>query len=102
MALGFTLEQLEFASGHLLDEFANDVWLKRGPSESDGQFRQRIKADAFGKAGAIITLRDYFAAKSINGMLSALDAAGLNYSNPVMMAEHAYAMADAMLAERAK
>lgn len=49
-----------------------------------------------------MSLRDYFAAKSINGMLSALDAAGLNYSNPVMMAEHAYAMADAMLAERAK
>lgn len=49
-----------------------------------------------------MTLRDYFAAKSINGMLSALDAAGLSYSDPVMMAEHAYAMADAMLAERAK
>lgn len=49
-----------------------------------------------------MSLRDYFAAKSINGMLSALDAAGLNYSSPVMMAEHAYVMADAMLAERAK
>jgi hypothetical protein len=49
-----------------------------------------------------MSLRDYFAAKSINGMLSALEAAGLNYSNPLMMAEHAYAMADAMLLERAK
>lgn len=49
-----------------------------------------------------MSLRDYFAAKALQGMLAALDAAGLNYSNPEMMAEHAFVFADAMLAERAK
>lgn len=47
-----------------------------------------------------VDLRDYFASKAINGMLSALDASGLNYSDPKMMAEHAYDFADAMLAAR--
>lgn len=47
-----------------------------------------------------MSLRDYFAGKSIQGMLAALDASGLNYSNPTMMAQHAYAFADAMLAAR--
>lgn len=49
-----------------------------------------------------MSLRDYFAAKALQGMLAALDAAGLNYSNPAMMAEHAFVFANAMLAERAK
>lgn len=49
-----------------------------------------------------MTLRDYFAAKALQGMLSALDASGLNYSNPEMMAEHAFVFADKMIAERAK
>ncbi|MBA4359307.1 MAG: hypothetical protein C0411_01030 [Pseudomonas sp.] len=54
------------------------------------------------KANAMqgMSLRDYFAGKSIQGMLAALDASGLNYSNPTMMAQHAYAFADAMLAAR--
>jgi hypothetical protein len=46
-----------------------------------------------------MTLRDYFAAKAMQGMLSA--------SNPILtkiadIAEGAYAMADVMLAERSK
>lgn len=62
--------------------------------------RDQTYLAARAEAVAGMTLRDYFAAKSIQGMLAALDAAGLNYSNPTMMSEHAYAMADAMLAAR--
>ena len=51
-------------------------------------------------AGAGMTLRDYFAAKSMEGMSSG----GIwpNTADAPEIAKRAYAIADAMLAERAK
>ena len=50
-----------------------------------------------GKHERGITIRDYFAAKAMQGMLP-----GLNDWNEAGMARLAYEMADAMLAERSK
>lgn len=48
-----------------------------------------------------MSLRDYFAARAMNGLLA--QSVGTAYgSDPVLAAEYAYEMADAMLAERAK
>ncbi len=47
-------------------------------------------------------LRDYFAAKAMQGILSSLDSAGLNYLESGIASSQAYAIADAMLKERAK
>jgi hypothetical protein len=45
-----------------------------------------------------MTLRDYFAAKAMQGAA----ASTMNYSSPQAAAADAYKMADAMLAERSK
>lgn len=52
---------------------------------------------AYSSAG--MTLRDYFAAKAMQAVVSAEYASAFG---PVTWAEHAYKLADAMLAERAK
>lgn len=49
-----------------------------------------------------MTLRDYFAAKAMHGMLSRAVMKGVNPVTDVEYAELAYQMADAMLAERSK
>lgn len=51
-----------------------------------------------------MTLRDYFAAKAASGLLSDHVARieGLSMTPVSAVAEYAYALADAMLAERAK
>lgn len=55
-----------------------------------------------------MSLRDYFAAKAIPGLIDARrpfaagGPAGSAHVSPAMVAKEAYAMADAMLAERAK
>lgn len=85
--------------------------------ETDIDYRARIKAEidrqatggaAFGefhKAGECevnqggMTLRDYFAAKALQGMLA---TSNRPQSDEHMFARDAYTVADAMLAERAK
>ena len=47
-----------------------------------------------------MTLRDYFAAKAMQGELAA--SAGAQQPSPGVTAEYAYRMADAMLQEREK
>ena len=54
---------------------------------------------ARGEAVTGMTLRDYFAAKAMNGICAHHDTWGLAESE---MAEHAYRIADAMLAARVK
>lgn len=54
-----------------------------------------------------MTLRDYFAAKVLSGyMATSYPAEGLKHvsveENDAMIAQHCYALADAMLAEREK
>lgn len=49
-----------------------------------------------------MTLRDYFAAKAMQGIISAMDSAQYNYTGADKVAEDAYAFADAMLKEREK
>lgn len=55
-----------------------------------------------------MSLRDYFAAKAIPALIDARrpfaggGAAGSGYGSPAMTAREAYAIADAMLAERSK
>lgn len=51
----------------------------------------------FAKPTGGLTLRDYFAAQAMQGMLAASE----NYPTPEL-ANYAYQVADAMLAERAK
>lgn len=108
----FGRRELANATGHQLDSYGDEVGIKRCFGESDYSFRNKVNTLVSGEPifnGAAketmasdATLRDYFAAKALQGMLSALDASGLNYSNPEMMAEHAFVFADKMLAERAK
>ena len=61
--------------------------------------REKVyQASAYG-CDAGMTLRDYFAAKALQGMVASEYAARLDL---LLWAEHAYAMADAMLEERQK
>lgn len=48
-----------------------------------------------------MTLRDYFAAKAMQGLIAQSDGSALESSETVG-AEYAYRMADAMIKERAK
>lgn len=48
-----------------------------------------------------MSLRDYFAAKAMQGLLAQSCGTAMG-SDPIYAAEYAYAMADAMLAERNK
>lgn len=72
------------------------------PALGEGQF-QMIEAEGCG-----MTLRDYFAAKAMQGLLSASDTAADNASGPrarampTLAAQWAYEQAAAMLAERVK
>lgn len=49
-----------------------------------------------------MTLRDYFAAKALSAVVSAIMSQGSNCWKLVDFAQEAYGLADAMLAERAK
>jgi hypothetical protein len=55
-----------------------------------------------------MTLRDYFAAKAMNALLSSIDEDTTRYlpdaneDRALMIANHAYLVADAMLAKREK
>ena len=60
-------------------------------------FPQSIQAGDYSQATGGLTLRDYFAAQAMQGMLAASE----NYPTPEL-ANYAYQVADAMLAERAK
>lgn len=64
--------------------------------DSDGQ--DRIDTEAHGG----MTLRDYFAAKALPGILVPIMADECHNWKPADFASEAYAIADAMLAERAK
>ena len=48
-----------------------------------------------------MTIRDYFAAKAMHGIMAALNS-GIRPSDIKMLASDAYLIADAMLKERAK
>jgi hypothetical protein len=54
----------------------------------------------FGSNG--MTLRDYFAAKAMAAFLSSPDDANYYEKHPGLLADSAYNIADAMLAERTK
>ena len=115
--MNFTQEQLLYASSHLLDEFAAEIGMSREPDESDPSFRVRIKAVAFPTSedealkeyfGAIeagqsavftVTLRDYFAAKAMQGFLSG-PMNRVKFEGVADVARISYVMADAMLAVR--
>lgn len=60
-------------------------------------FPQAVQAGDVAQATGVLTLRDYFAAQAMQGMLAASE----NYPTPEL-ANYAYQVADAMLAERAK
>lgn len=66
--------------------------------------RQGLNGDIkYGKAFPGITIRDYFAAKAMQGMMSSaavLERGGLN--TPEKVTRASYAQADAMLKERNK
>jgi hypothetical protein len=47
-----------------------------------------------------MTLRDYFAAKAMESFMSGWTARNIYPPNDLVVAEHAYAMADAMLKAR--
>lgn len=49
-----------------------------------------------------MTLRDYFAAKAMQGFLAAREAAHVGEDGDKVLAQDAYICADAMLAEREK
>lgn len=52
--------------------------------------------------GRGMTLRDYFAAHAVTGIVSTVDFEGAEGFDPVVCANTAYSLADAMLVERAK
>lgn len=49
-----------------------------------------------------MTLRDYFAAKAMQSIISKMDSAQYNYTGAGSVASDAYAFADAMIKEREK
>lgn len=49
-----------------------------------------------------MTLRDYFAAQALTGCLANIDRSHANLPTNKELADEAYALADAMLAERGK
>ena len=49
-----------------------------------------------------MTLRDYFAAKAMESFISGWTARNIYPPNDLVVAEHAYAMADAMMRAREK
>ena len=65
--------------------------------EKEYAFPQAMQAGDVAQAAGGLTLRDYFAAQAMQGMLAASE----NYPTPEL-ANYAYQVADAMLAERAK
>lgn len=100
----FGRRELANATGHQLDSYGDEVGIKRCLGESDYSFRNKVNTLVSGEPifnGAAketmasdATLRDYFAAKA---MQIAYDGHAPEY-----LAEVAYKIADAMLAERAK
>ena len=68
-----------------------------GITDPDERDRAYLKARAEAVGGA--TLRDYFAAKAMQGLLAQLLITTLE-SDPILGAQYAYRVADAMLAAR--
>lgn len=64
----------------------------------DSEGIERFDTEASGG----MTLRDYFAAKAMSGILSTWTPEQSNFMVPETVASDSYAFADAMLAERAK
>ena len=65
----------------------------------DPDERDRAYLKARGEAVGGVTLRDYFAAKAMQGLLAQSCGTALG-SDPIHGAQYAYQMADAMLAAR--
>jgi hypothetical protein len=115
MVMGKTIDMMGAIE---LDAFGADLGVTRLKSgvqvEHDMDYRERIRAalvekdqkDYFGALEAnqsamfCLTLRDYFAAKAMQGFLASADI-DRDYELD-SMSFAAYAFADAMLAERAK
>ena len=118
---------IDIVSGSELDHYGVKVGRPRYDGESDVDYRVRLKSipanqnrddgrAAFPVQGTEMhetwygmTLRDYFAAKAMNGYLAnawqakELDDTGDSSGEQMrIVAEISYAMADAMLSERAK
>lgn len=117
---------LKTATGYELDAAGRMQLIHRHQGEDDASFRKRLMqadlaADMRSLAGGYplpgggpikaseATLRDYFAAKAMSSVMSnsdAMDAAADGCASDVELmvnvANRSYAMADAMLAERAK
>lgn len=107
------------ALGNELDEAGKMLRKPRRNGETDDAYRERLidetPADggaAFGefkqagdcsiKTGGV-SVRDYFAAKAMQAIVGAGDNYDFDGEMPiVVIPEHAYALADAMLAEREK
>ncbi len=71
---------------------------------TDSAERDRLYIEATARASAGMTLRDYFASQTLNAH-SMYEENGYSLGNPehrALLARDCYAMADAMLAERAK
>ena len=68
-----------------------------GITDSEERDRAYLKARAEAVGGA--TLRDYFAAKAMQGLLAQSLGTALE-SDPILGAQYAYRVADAMLAAR--
>lgn len=67
----------------------------------DSAERDRVYTDVRAQALQGMTLRDYFAAQALT-TVAAYDSHDMDTWTPHDFAHHAYALADAMLAERAK
>jgi len=77
------------------------VELKEGEPALPAQGRAPTERRSSGLAPAGMTLRDHFAAKVIQGMFAHGAAIDLGEERPgIYWAQAAYAMADAMIAER--
>lgn len=108
-------KKLDTATGYELDVFGGFVNTHRAAGESDESYRAKLKevfrddggfafgnyyqaGDCTAKTGGM-TLRDYFAARAMQGFCAAPDMNGASLDSVV---GQAFEIADAMLAERAK
>ena len=67
-----------------------------------GPVHPTLPEHGFNQGEPGMTLRDYFAAKAMQSIISKMDSAQYNYTGAEPVASDAYAFADAMLKEREK
>lgn len=97
------MEDIDAAGSFELDSIGAKLGMTRDKWEGDTSYRRRLKNSGMHVATPNMALRDYFAAKAMQGFSASPSMIDNNAPKSIAyVAAASYAMADAMLAERAK